>query len=418
MLFTKSSSISPLLPFRCVLSSSLLPLTPPLPHSLLSLPPRKQPRLFGVPTVLHLTLPRLPYHTPTILPARNARLEALAVLLQTPRLPAVAPLQVDQVAVPVSHHARLERVAVARQEQLLRFLALLLVLLRVSRRARHDEVVEAVDAVAPAAVRVGGEALAVELQTPRLLAVARARLRVNQQSMSHSVDRVVARLLLHRCVRWMTRFLLRRLHYLSLASLSLTSLRAPFLGSRLMGTGMTLLPVTARGVRSGHHARRRLHLGVQLLLARVVLAATLAETVVSVLGLLLYASPPKHALTLHLTLLLGLVYLVVHALRIESEYGAARLLLHGRLHVGGRLFRLLGPSLHVQLHRVEVDYGVDRILLRDVEVETKVAQTDVRSAFLLVVEATREEANGKRQRTLRAHRGDRGIIQLVEERRV
>lgn len=236
--------------------------------------------------------------------------------------------------------------------------------------------------------------------------------------MPDSVDRVVARLLLHCCVDWMTRFLLWHLHYTSSISLSLTSLRASLLGSRLVGARMTLLPVTACRVCSGHHARRRLHLGVQLLLAQLVLAATLAEAVISVLGLLLYASPHIHSVTLRLTLLLGLVSLVVHALRIESEYGAARLLLHGRLRVGGRLFRLLGPSLHVQLHRVEVDYGVDRILLRDVEVETKVAQTDVRSPFLLVVEATREEANGKRQRALRTHRGDRGIIQLVEERRV
>lgn len=109
----------------------------------------------------------LTYLTSTVLTARNARLVALAVLLHAPRLPTAAPLQIDPICLRVCHHSRHECIHIALQQQLLCFLAFLLMLLHMNPPSNRDQIVETADAIASVAVNVGRETFAIKLQTAR-----------------------------------------------------------------------------------------------------------------------------------------------------------------------------------------------------------------------------------------------------------
>lgn len=100
------------------------------------------------------------------------------------------------------------------------------------------------------------------------------------------------------------------------------------------------------------------------LLLHLLLAGALAEAVLLVL-LVLLPSPAHHSLTSCFFLLLRRV---LHALRVEPERRAARLLLHRRLHR-----RLLG-LLPVKFHAVKVDDAIIRISGDVVQAEAQVAQ--------------------------------------------
>ena len=103
----------------------------------------------------------------------------------------------------------------------------------------------------------------------------------------------------------------------------------------------------------------------ELLLHLLLLAGALAEAVLLVL-LALLPSPAHHSLTSCFFLLLRRV---LHALRVEPERRAARLLLHRRLYRR----RLLG-LLPVKFHAVKVDDAIIRISGDVVQAEAQVAQ--------------------------------------------